>query len=503
MTSATARIAGLFSALVLGGLVAASTATAASSWFISNSANGTGPTITIGFGELGDVFLAGDWNGDGTDTPGVFRARSGAAPVWLLSNNTTGAGPLISFAWGAPGDLPLVGDWNGDGADTVGIFRAAPASGQEFYLATSNVAGGGGVGAVTLGNPGDRPITGDWNGDGIDTIGIFRHNGAAPDWFEADSNATASGGTTVNFANPTDNVIFTGDWDGDRHDSPGVFRNEAGAGIWGLAGSNAPGGGTAVQFPFGNGDDQPVPGDWDANGTSTPATVRAALEFVPPPPAPVVPVPNGQNASRQAKLAIRFTSTRKTSRRIGFASRPAVAGKLVNEAGAPIGAASIAVLARRRQSRAATSQIDTVTTAADGGFSYRAPSGPSRTLTFAYTAFSGDPQPAQSKSLRTLVRASLTAAVTPRSPRTGRRLRVAGRLRYLPRSNVQITIQARDGKVWRAVGNVKTRARGRYSWPYRFKQSARGRRFAFRAHVDSPVYPFTPGNSKAVSVRVR
>jgi hypothetical protein len=32
---------------------------------------------------------------------------------------------------------------------------------------------------------------------------------------------------------------------------------------------------------------------------------------------------------------------------------------------------------------------------------------------------------------------------------------------------------------------------------------AHGRTFAFRAHVDSPVYPFTPGNSRGFSVRVR
>jgi hypothetical protein len=53
------------------------------------------------------------------------------------------------------------------------------------------------------------------------------------------------------------------------------------------------------------------------------------------------------------------------------------------------------------------------------------------------------------------------------------------------------------------VGTVKTRAGGRYSWPHRFTRAQRGRTFTLRAHVDSPVYPFTPGNSRPVSVRVR
>ena len=35
-----------------------------------------------------------------------------------------------------PADTPLVGDWNGDGNDTVGIYRNGA-----FYLRNSNTAG--------------------------------------------------------------------------------------------------------------------------------------------------------------------------------------------------------------------------------------------------------------------------------------------------------------------------------------------------------------------------
>jgi hypothetical protein len=44
---------------------------------------------------------------------------------------------------------------------------------------------------------------------------------------------------------------------------------------------------------------------------------------------------------------------------------------------------------------------------------------------------------------------------------------------------------------------------GKFRWRYRFSRVAAGRTFAFRARVDSPLYPFAVGNSKAMFVRVR
>lgn len=494
------RRLGVTAALLLGGLVAAPPAGAASSWFVTNSPAGAEPTIAFGFGDLGDVFLAGDWNGDGIDTPGVYRQRAGVAPLWVLSNSPNGGGALISFAWGNPtGDIPIVGDWNGDGSDTVGLFRPLGGGPNTFFLANGNADGGGGAAGFTLGNPGDAPIAGDWNADGVDTVGLVRPTAGAPEWIQAASNATSTGFTAFGFGNPGD-LPLAGDWNGDGTDTVGIFRRQGAGTGWALAGSNAPGGGSVQSFQFGNLDDTPVVGDWDASGTDTAGVVRPGLTYVPP---PVVPRANGQNASRLASLTVAYATKRARVLRVGFKASPLVTGRLVNERGTGIGGATIVVLARRRQSRAVTGPIGTVTTAADGSLRYAMPSGPSRTLTFAYTAFAGDPRPADSDSLRTLVRASVTARITPRSPRPRQLARVSGRLRYLPRAGVQVIIQFRRGRVWRTVGNVKTRAGGRYTWRYRFLRQTRGRTFTLRARVDSPIYPFVPSNSKAFRVRVR
>jgi hypothetical protein len=489
-------------ACVAAMLAAAPGASAASTWILSNDVHGGGTPITFGFGQPGDVFLSGDWNGDGTDTPGVFRP---ASALWILSNSTTGDGPLITFTWGASGDAPLTGDWNGDGTDTVGLFRRID-GGNDFYLGTSFAAGGGNPAPFLFGGIGDDGITGDWDGDGTETVGTYRVAGQTgkPDFIESPVNGGASTVVRVTLGDAGD-IPLTGDWDGNRTDTPGVFRGVADAGRWGIANSNPAGPVAADGFGFGNAGDTPVVGDWDGNDTDTPALVRPAVDFVPAAPAPGSPAgeANGANASRAARLTVAFVKTKARSLRTSFGAQPAVTGRLVDEHGTGIGTATVVVQARRRQFRAATSQIDTLTTRADGSFSYRVPSGPARLVTFAYSAFPGDAKPASTASLRTLVRAALSATASPSAPRGGERMRLTGTLRYLPRANVQVTIQARTGKSWNTVGTVKTRAGGSYSWPHTFTRAQRGRTFTLRAHVDSPVYPFTPGNSRAVSVRVR
>ena len=60
--------------------------------------------------------LAGDWNGDGIDEPGVFRPSTGQ---FLLLINAT----VIAVNFGQAGDLAVVGDWDGNGVDTPGVFN--------------------------------------------------------------------------------------------------------------------------------------------------------------------------------------------------------------------------------------------------------------------------------------------------------------------------------------------------------------------------------------------
>jgi serine-aspartate repeat-containing protein C/D/E len=119
------------------------------------------------FGGVGDVAVAGDWNGDGIDTIGVFNMG-----VWVLDTNGDGQwqpGELM-VDFGQPGDIPVVGDWNGDGVDELGVYRNGV-----FHLDTNRDYTLDARDKVfELGAAGDTPVVGDWNGDGIDDVGVFR-----------------------------------------------------------------------------------------------------------------------------------------------------------------------------------------------------------------------------------------------------------------------------------------------------------------------------------------
>ncbi len=179
------------------------------------------------YGNPGDLPFAGDWNGDGTDTPGLYRQSDGF--VYLRNSNT--AGPAdIKFFFGDPGDVPIAGDFNGDGFDTVSIYRP---SNQTFYIINELGEDGGGLGAAEFsfifGDPGDEPFVGDFNGDGMDQVGLHRDTTGLVYW----RNTLTTGAADVSFVwgDPAD-VVFASDWNGDTTDTVGLLRSSNSTFYW-------------------------------------------------------------------------------------------------------------------------------------------------------------------------------------------------------------------------------------------------------------------------------
>ena len=164
--------------------------------------------VALTFGDPGDQPVCGDWDGDGIDTPGIYRNG-----VFFVRNSLTSGPADVVIGYGDPGDQPVVGDWDGDGKDTIGIFR-----GGSFYLRNSLSTGVADV-TFSYADPWDKPFVGDWDGDGKDTIGVFR-SGV---WFLRDTNTTGKADQTFAYGLPDDQPV-AGDWDGDGVTTIGVFR---------------------------------------------------------------------------------------------------------------------------------------------------------------------------------------------------------------------------------------------------------------------------------------
>ena len=209
--------------------------------------------------ENGVVCMAGDWDGDGTDEVAAVVARKSEPLTWFFPGLEPAEERRLSF--GLSTDQPIVGDWNGDGMDSPGIFREG---GWHLLLDRTNVES---TNIFPFGLGTDSPAAGDWNGDGVDTPGVFR-DGV---WHLIDTPAKEEADHSFGFGDVKD-VPVAGDWDGDGKDSVGVdrqrffyLRHELSSGT----------GDIELDYRSQDGSDQPVIfGDWNGDGLDTPGLVQ-------------------------------------------------------------------------------------------------------------------------------------------------------------------------------------------------------------------------------------
>jgi hypothetical protein len=176
-------------------------------------------TKSFFYGNPGDFPIMGDWDGDGVETPGMYRQSDGF--VYLRNSNSVGVAD-IRFFFGNPGDVPIAGDFNGDGFDTVSIYRP---SNQTFYIINALGEDWGGLGAAdffyVFGNPGDKPFVGDFNGNGEETVGLHRESTGLV--YYRNTHTTGNADNQFLFGDPGDRLV-AGDWTGDGVFTPALFR---------------------------------------------------------------------------------------------------------------------------------------------------------------------------------------------------------------------------------------------------------------------------------------
>jgi hypothetical protein len=229
-------------------------------WFIDLNGNGVWDEgdLWAKLGSANDQPVTGDWDGDGktdigiygpawagdpravAEEPGIPNSQNWhvdvhkniprppqKTPLGRRALKRTVKGPLRAdvidhvFHYGTPGDVPVTGDWNGDGTATIGIFHDG-----NWYL---DLDGDGKWtkkdGVVHFGQKGDIPVVGDFNGDGITDIGVYR-NGV---WY-LDTNGNHQlddDDQVIQLGGPGD-IPVVGDWDGSGRVQIGVYRDAGG-----------------------------------------------------------------------------------------------------------------------------------------------------------------------------------------------------------------------------------------------------------------------------------
>ena len=98
---------------------------------------------------------------------------------------STGAA-LAPFSFGTgtwPNTVPVTGDWDGDGVDGIGTYTLSTGV---WNLRNTATAGTADIAPFLFwsGSSASYPVVGDWNADGIDTVGVK----ASTTWLLNDEN---------------------------------------------------------------------------------------------------------------------------------------------------------------------------------------------------------------------------------------------------------------------------------------------------------------------------
>jgi hypothetical protein len=195
-----------------------------------------------------------------------------ATGIWCLRGSL---GQVRSFYYGNPGDRPMMGDWNCNGVDTPGLYRQSDGF---VYLRNSNTQGVANI-RFFFGNPNDIPLAGDFNGNGCDTVSIYRPSTGQV--FIINSLGANDGGLgaadfSYYFGNPGD-IPFVGDFDNSGVDTVGLYRPTTGLVYYR---NDHLQGNATHQFFFGNPGDRFVAGDWNDNGIDTPGVYRPSQRTI-------------------------------------------------------------------------------------------------------------------------------------------------------------------------------------------------------------------------------
>lgn len=161
------------------------------------------------------------------------------------------------FGWGSPGDNPVRGDWNGDGIVDLGVYSGGlwfvDFDGNAQFDPTAEVRG--------WGQPGWTPMPGDWNGDGRTDLGVV-----APDstWFrDLNGDLLFDAATETHGWGSAGDIPVVGDWNGDGRDEMGVFSG----GTWFLDLNGDGSFNPATEITgWGVAGWTPVVGDWNGDG---------------------------------------------------------------------------------------------------------------------------------------------------------------------------------------------------------------------------------------------
>lgn len=229
-------------------------------WQIERSSDGFEAPIKNRTSPLGDDIVPGDYDGDGISELGNYKTSTSQ---WTVRKfRPTGSRFLINAVYGSPGDIPIAADYDADGKTDVAIWRPSNGTFQIWQstlgLRTVTWAQFRGTGSTLPQVSTDKPLVGDYDGDGKIDLAVWR--AGLPNGTLYINKSSSSLLMTMTLGQTGDKVV-SADFDGNGSTDAVAYRPSNGT--WYV---QDPVTLASSSFVWGNPEDSPIPADYDGDG---------------------------------------------------------------------------------------------------------------------------------------------------------------------------------------------------------------------------------------------